>query len=302
MIRGFLLAATALAALSGATAPRQAFAADERLIHHPFSENEVVRIDGRQGVQATIAFGEGEAIENVAIGDSQSWQVTPNKRADLLFVKPIEAGARTNMTVVTNRHTYFFDLVATPKGRPVYLLRFTYKDQPGKKGEDASLAALTPAEQAALGGEALAADPAMLNFAWAPKGDARVLPARVYDDGNATYLLWGEKSEVPAILVLNEKGEEGPVNYSVRGRTIVIDDVPGKILLRSGKASATLSNSRPPAAAPAVVPASVPSSVPASVPVSVPGPAPAAAVPPGGRAAPATVAVAPAAPSLVREN
>ncbi|MEW9856103.1 TrbG/VirB9 family P-type conjugative transfer protein [Novosphingobium sp. M1R2S20] len=253
MIRGLLLAATAAASLCALNTPA---AADERLVHHMFSENEVVRIDGRTGVQATISFGEGEAIENVAVGDSAAWQITPNKRADLLFVKPLDNSARTNMTVVTDRHTYFFDLVASPRTKPVYLLRFTYKDEPKKKpSEGAALAALTADEQAVLGGgpAETPVDPAALNFAWRPKGDTKILPARIYDDGNATYLLWGEKSEVPAILVLNEKGEEGPVNYSVRGRTIVVDDVPRAILLRSGKAQATLENQRPSAAAPAIM-------------------------------------------------
>jgi len=287
MNRGFLLAAAAAGALIAQGPAR----ADERIQTHPYAGNEVVRIDGRTGVQATIQFAEGEAIENVAIGDSQTWQVTPNKRADLLFVKPVTAGARTNMTVVTDRRTYFFDLVASPRAKPIYLLRFTYKEEPKKEAAApaaAALAALNPAEQAVVAGapDALPADPAMLNFAWNPKGDARVLPARVYDDGNATYLLWSEKSQVPAILTLNEKGEEGPINYAVRGRTIVIDEVPRVLLLRSGKASATLVNARP--AAVATVPAGAPAGAPAD----------AAAAP--ARVAPASVAAA--TPMPAREN
>jgi type IV secretion system protein VirB9 len=277
MIRGLLLAAPmALGTFTALSEP--AFAADERLVQHMYAENEVVRIDGKPGVQATITFGEGEAIENVAVGDSASWQITPNKRADVLFVKPLESGARTNMTVVTDRHTYFFDLVATPKAKPVYLLRFTYKD--ADKPKMAS-AALTPAEQAALTGEPVeaAVDPAALNFAFRTKGDARILPARMYDDGNATYLLWGEKAEVPAILVQNEKGDVGPVNYSVRGRTIVVEDVPRTILLRSGKAQATIENQRPAASVPAAA-------VPA---VQNAGPAPSA---PAAKVAPASVMAA----------
>lgn len=273
MIRGLFLAATAAVAFA-----QPAFAADDRLIQHMYAENEVVRIDGRPGVQATITFGEGEAIENVAVGDSASWQITPNKRADVLFVKPIESGARTNMTVVTDRHTYFFDLVASPKAKPVYLLRFTYRDAGKPKGlpAGAALASLTPAEQAVLGGEPAeaAVDPATLNFAFRTKGDARILPARIYDDGNSTYLLWGEKSEVPAILVLNEKGQEGPVNYSVRGRTIVLEDVPRTILLRSGKSQATIENQRaagqaPATTAPAVAPGTVATPAPKMAPASV---------------------------------
>lgn len=235
--------------------------ADERLVNRLYNDNEVVRISGRLGVQATIGFGEGEHIENVAVGDAESWQITPNKRADLLFVKPLSGNARTNMTVVTDRHTYFFDLVASPKAKPLYMLRFTYRDEPKPQ---ANLAALSETERQAIDGDPVTApaDPATLNFSWRKKGDAALLPARIYDDGQATYLLWGAKQQVPAILVRNEKGEEGPVNYAVRGPTIVIDEVPGEIVLRMGRKSATLENLRDPqeaAAAATAPPATAPS-------------------------------------------
>ncbi|WP_313434834.1 TrbG/VirB9 family P-type conjugative transfer protein [Novosphingobium sp.] len=261
--------------------------ADDRLVQHAYADNEVVRIDGRTGVQATIAFGKNEAIENVAVGNSQAWQITPNKRADLLFVKPLEASARTNMTVVTNRHTYFFDLVASPKSRPLYMLRFTYKDEPaeslpGTPGAP-QVAGLDPDEQALAAGDpaALPTDPAALNFEWKRVGTAKLLPTRVYDDGSSTYLLWPEKTSVPAILITNEKGDEGPVNYAVRGAMIVIDDVPDNIILRSGKASAELVNARPVASRPPVAP------------VAAPAPAASAKITPN----PATTAVATAAPA-----
>ncbi|KMS54971.1 type VI secretion protein [Novosphingobium barchaimii LL02] len=277
-----LAAAVSLGALTLA-APAQA---DERLVAHAFSDNEVVRIDGRAGVQATIAFGQGEAIENVAVGDSQAWQITPNKRADLLFVKPLESTARTNMTVVTNRHTYFFDLVATAKARPLYMLRFTYKDEPKLAADGSGLASLDPAEQALAAGNPLGmpADPAALNFAWKRVGVEKLMPSRVYDDGMSTYLLWPDKAAIPAILVTNEKGDEGPVNYAVRGATIVLEDVPNSIVLRSGKAKAELVNSLPLASRPApAAPAATP--VPTLQPV-VATATPSSPTPSAGTAAP----------------
>ena len=118
----FVLASLGLLTCAGAL-----HAEDARLVERPYDPNTVVRIEGRSTVQATIRFGAEEMIENVAIGDSNAWQVTPNKRANLLFVKPLAEKAVTNMTVVTNAHTYFFDLVATPKAaNPLYELAFTY--------------------------------------------------------------------------------------------------------------------------------------------------------------------------------
>jgi type IV secretion system protein VirB9 len=47
---------------------------------------------------------------------------------------------------------------------------------------------------------------------------------------------------MPAILIRDEKGEEGPVNFAVRDDTIVVEGVPATVILRSGKQSATLEN------------------------------------------------------------
>lgn len=239
--------AVALAGVLAAQAPICSAKADDRLVTQPYAEDKVVRIDGRLGVQATIGFGEDEHIENVAVGDSAKWQITPNKRANLLFVKPLETGARTNMTVVTDRRTYFFDLVASARAKPIYLLRFTYPEEErlaAAKAREERQLALNELEQDLLSGDPASApaDPAKLNFAWGRKGDTELMPSRIYDDGDATYLLWPAKRAIPAILIENEQGVEGPVNYSVRGDTIVIAEVPSRIVLRSGKASATLEN------------------------------------------------------------
>lgn len=241
MIRSTLLAA---ALLASTVAPAQA--RDARLVHRGYNPDEVVRVQGRLGVQASIAFAEDEHIENVAVGDSNAWQITPNKRANLLFVKPLAARAQTNMTVVTDRRTYFFDLVSAPGGAPLYVLRFTYPDEPKPEVRPAvtAPAAMNEVEAQAVSGGVVEkpAVPAELNFAWTRRGSAKILPARIYDDGQATFLSWAAGAQIPAILVRNEKGAEGPVNFAVRSDVIVIDGVPQTILLRSGRDMATLEN------------------------------------------------------------
>lgn len=239
-----LLPAAAFALLVFA-APLQA--QDPRLVERFYDPAEVVRIEGKANVQTTIRFAEDELIENVAIGDSDSWQVTPNKRANLLFLKPLAERASTNMTVVTNNHTYFFDLVASPKNEnPLYVLSFSYPEEI----EPAPERQLEPAqpnevEMAAATEPDTIIDPAQLNFAWDGSGDRKLLPSRIYDDGSATFLAWPAGTPVPAILVRDKAGTEGPVNFAVRGDVIVIEGVPREIILRSGKDVATIGNNGP---------------------------------------------------------
>ncbi len=224
-----------------------AHADDPRLVERMYDPATVVTIEGKTKVQATIQFGDNESIENVAIGDSNAWQVTPNKRANLLFVKPLSPTASTNMTVVTNRRTYLFDLVASPRAKPLYVLKFTYPDEPEDDGTQLAAApeGASTVEMAAATDPYAVADPAELNFAWSGKGDSELLPARTYDDGNATFLTWPAGQPVPAILIKDHEGTEGPVNFTVRGDTIVVDGVPREIVLRSGDDTATLVNSGP---------------------------------------------------------
>ncbi len=255
MIRGAslrrmaIMAGAVLAVLAMPAAPALA---DARLQTRLYDPEEVVTIRGRVRVAATIKFGEDESIENVVIGDSGAWQITPNKRATLLFVKPLKPSAATNMTVVTNKHTYLFDLIASPRHKPLYVLQFTYPEPEIDPEEEARLAAAenppetaNPIEMQAASDPYAVADPATLNFDWTAEGDSALLPTQTYDNGKAVFLVWPQGRAVPAILTRNEAGEEGPVNFTVRGETVIVQDVPRELILRTGDDSAVLTNTAP---------------------------------------------------------
>lgn len=232
--------------------PEASASADPRILTRTFDESAVVTINGKVRVQTTIKFARDESIENVAIGDSKSWQVQPNKAQTILFVKPLAPTAETNLTVVTSKRTYLFDLVASPRNDPLYVMQFRYPELE-KAEEEARLAAADEAAREEANAIELAAandpyavtDPAALNFEWSRDGKADLLPARAYDDGEATFLTWPAGTAIPAILMTNESGDEGPINFTVRGETVVLDSVPSQIILRSGRDSATLTNEGP---------------------------------------------------------
>lgn len=224
---------------------------DQRITSRLFDAAKIVQLQGRVGIQSTIAFGTEERIQNVAVGDSAAWQVTPNKRADLLFVKPTTPRARTNMTVVTDKNTYLFDLVSTPGVAPIYMLRFTYPasaTQPVKKppasADPPAVASTDAALSASLPNGRSETDPTALNFAWTAKGDKALVPSRSFDDGRNVYLSWKNGVTLPAILMRGPNGQEGPVNYAVKGDYVVIEGVPSELMLRLGKQKALLARTR----------------------------------------------------------
>ena len=231
MIRKLSFAALVLFASTATVA-----APDSRIRTLAYDANEIVKINGKTGIQSTIEFAADEKIENVAVGDSSAWQITPNRRASLLFVKPLNARSRTNMTVVTDRRTYMFDLVAgAASASAVYALKFSYPNEKPVKP------AVQPVQQAAVATSAPATVTAeKLHFDWKSKGHSKLTPDRMFDDGASLYLTWDKETPLPAILTQSEDKKEGPVNYRMSGEYIVISPVPQNVVLRYGSKVAVL--------------------------------------------------------------
>jgi type IV secretion system protein VirB9 len=240
MIRKVSFAAFALLSCTTAVA-----ASDKRIRTLAYAPDQIVQILGRSGIQSTIEFGPDERIENVAVGDSSAWQITPNRRASLLFVKPLTARSRTNMTVVTDRRTYMFDLVAGDKWTtPIYALKFNYPNDPKPVEPRPSQAQQQAAAAAATEVPAATMTADKLHFDWNKKGNGRLLPTRVFDDGASLYLAWEKETPLPAILTVSEDRKEGPVNYRMSGEYIVINPIPANLVLRYGSKYAQLWPSR----------------------------------------------------------
>jgi type IV secretion system protein VirB9 len=219
--------------------------ADPRIRIQPYDRDAVTAVTSAADHQVMIEFAPGEHIENVAVGDASRWQVTPNRRAEILFVKALFPTGRSNMTVVTDRRRYLFDLVALPataKGA-IYNLRFGYKDEP------LELAVLTPAGSAREPAPAAtpsplieAANPIPRQTRYSYTGSQPLAPLRVYDDGQSTYFRWSSAIALPSIAAINGDGREEIVSPVARGDDLVVDLVAPGFVLRSGDLKLRLYN------------------------------------------------------------
>lgn len=211
-------------------------ASDSRVVERHYSPATVYRIAGVMGIQTAILFGEEERIENIAIGDGSNWQVTPNKRANILFIKPIATKKVTNLTIVTDRRTYLFELNSVDqKAVPIYTLRFIYPPEPVEP-EVPDLTAIPPE---AISDSRANQAPA-LDVSWSKSGKASLWPSEIFDDGVLTYLRWPKEVSPPAIYSIGVDGTESLVNQLSQNDYFVIDFVPSAIMLRLGKARARL--------------------------------------------------------------
>jgi type IV secretion system protein VirB9 len=196
-----------------------------------FREDAVVSLRGHYGYQMMVEFGGDERIENVSIGDSLAWQVTPNRRADTLFLKPIEFNAATNMSVVTSRRRYTFQLSAeeaTGLDDPniIYRVKFTYPAEP-----------IPPVAEVASRATVIAG-----NMAYSVSGSPANVPARIYDDGTKTYFEWASGAATPAIFAIGPDGSEAVVNFIMQGNVMVVERVGPAFVLRNGKEETRVNN------------------------------------------------------------
>ena len=197
---------------------------DSRIRTVFYDPNDVVQLKGDLGYQMTIEFGEGEKIENVAIGDSLGWQVTPNKKATLLFLKPLSRKAVTNMTVVTDRRRYAFQLTArgaAPSRDMAYVVRFLYPPEPPPPPPPPAPPPPSPL--------------VMKNRAYSYTGSRASLPALVFDDGKFTYFRWPENTSTPALFLVAADGSESLANYGVRDGYQIVEQLAPRFVLRNGK-------------------------------------------------------------------
>lgn len=106
-----------------------ALTTDSRIKTYIYSPNEVYLLVLHYGFQSHIEFAPNETIDTITLGDSYLWKITP--LGNKLFIKPMEKNIRTNMTIITNKRTYQFDIVAKEllEGDDkdlVYVVRFQY--------------------------------------------------------------------------------------------------------------------------------------------------------------------------------
>ena len=87
-----------------------ALTTDSRIKTYIYSPNEVYLLVLHYGFQSNIEFSKGETVDTITLGDSYLWKITP--LGNKLFIKPMEKNIRTNMTIITNKRTYQFDIVA----------------------------------------------------------------------------------------------------------------------------------------------------------------------------------------------
>ncbi len=198
---------------------------DARLRTIQYDAGQIVRLSVATGYQSTILFGPEERVENVGIGDSDSWQVTLNGRGDALFLKPIRSNSATNMTVITDARVYNFELSSahSPSADTPFTVRFLHTG--------ASVATFPEPAAQPVGRYRLS-------------GVRTLRPVAISDDGVRTYIEWPDQQAIPAVFAVDDRGDELLVDGYVRDGRYVIDAVHRTLLFRLDRQTARATRNR----------------------------------------------------------
>jgi type IV secretion system protein VirB9 len=243
IIRVMLAAAlTAMGSLKTASAAQTPASGrlDPRVTSVVYQPNNVVRVFATYGISTMIIFDEDEKFETVALGDTESWDVVPTDKGNILFVKPKARQVSTNMNVVTTKRIYYLELndYAPEDGRQVFGIRFVYPQK------DINALLRKEAEARVANPNMAGIDKANINIDYSFSGDGKLKPSMVFDDGKKTFFRFG--ATVPAIFAVNADFSETLRNFRREGEYIVVDGTATQYTLRVGNQWTCIFNLRKP--------------------------------------------------------
>lgn len=214
--------------------------ADPRIREVAYVADQVVAIDSTYGTSTMIVLGDDEKIETLALGDSVAWKVEPNHKGNIIFVKPVEKNATSNLNIVTSKRIYAFFLRSnfSPVGQQIFKVRFRYPEDE----VDASL--LSQAKERAKFPNQAGFHVANANSDYGYKGSSVNRPTAVFDDGVKTFFRFETDAQIPAIFSVGGERNESLANFRREGAYVVVDKVNFQWTLRNGQESTCVFNLR----------------------------------------------------------
>lgn len=220
-----------------------ALTTDSRIRTIVYNPNEVFQLKFHYGFQSFIEFAPDEEIEIISLGEAYPWKITPiGKR---LFIRPIQIDVTTNMTVITTKRTYQFEITGLAFDERtsedlIYSIRFFYPDEeiknpemPQKDSSSVNIDTISVQDGFALTNIERGD---VINFNYTMAGDAKnIIPIKVFDDGKTTYFQFPRNNLViPDFSLVDIYGNETPVNYYIDGDYVAIGTVGIQFALRNG--------------------------------------------------------------------
>lgn len=199
----------------------------ERIEVYTYSAQKIYPVHTAVGLATQIVFPTNEKIQDYGTGHSAGWELV--RRDHVLYLKPKNQQAATNLYVRSDKRSYLFDLRVVAG----HWQRLSQAQQAGVHYR----VQFAPDEKETL---LPAQSQRHENYTFAAAPEARwLVPAAVYDDGHKTYVQWPQQAAsqrgVPAFYgKKSEDGEEFLVNVYHQPQQTTVMGVYPYLVLRHG--------------------------------------------------------------------
>ncbi|MEY3996614.1 MAG: VirB9 protein [Pseudomonadota bacterium] len=232
-------------------------------VFYEYTANKIYSINTGLGIATQIILDPSDKIKDFGTGFSTGWDIV--RRDNVLYIKPKDPDAETNMYIKTERRSYLLDLkIVTKDWRKIdeaknlgvaYLVQFNYKDvSPSlfdslKRAPNINKVVRTPIVKnnnqtpKSLSESDFIKRPNKANYfsyhtdyeVAADSGSKWMIPVRVYDDGELTYVQMPINSNVPSFFGRHsDRGEEFLLNKTVKQDQFLLHGVYPFIIIRYG--------------------------------------------------------------------
>lgn len=207
----------------------------------PYQVDQVVRVNTGLGIATQIEISAQEQIKDFGTGFSDGWELV--RRDNVFYIRPKNVDVDTNMYIRTNMRSYLLDLrVSATKWKTLeeaknagvfYKVRYVYPSEtPDKSSSMAAANTVLSPSAAALDSQGNY----HLNYDYSTvRSDSTIVPTRVYDNHQFTYIHLPPLANFPAVFGRNERsGEEFLVNTKSEKNVMVVLGVYPFLVMRLG--------------------------------------------------------------------
>lgn len=189
---------------------------DRRVRVASYQDGQVYRLHTSLTRVTSVEFDEGETIRSIIAGDTEGFELDGVPGGEAFAVKPTARGVSTNITVYTDRRSYYFSVTESPS--PTYFaVRFTYPSQVARP-------------------QTVAVTQRTMNRSYGTSAQREFTPLVVWDDGRFTYFRFRPGAPVPAIFRWSD-GKERTVNSTAQGEDVIrVSGTSDRWVLRMGEA------------------------------------------------------------------
>lgn len=206
-----------------------------------YRADQVVRVNTGLGIATQIEISAQEQVKDFGTGFSDGWELV--RRDNVFYIRPKNVDVETNMYIRTNMRSYLIDLRVSAtrwktleeakKAGVYYKIRFVYPTEGPDKGSSmASANAVLSPTAASLNSQS----DYHLNYDYATTTPMpTIVPVRVYDNHQFTYIHMPPLASFPAVFGRNDRArDEFLVNTKSENNVIVVHGVYPYLVLRLG--------------------------------------------------------------------